>query len=931
MFLLSRIIPSLPFLLISLTLVTFARASNPYVGSAEALNGFDAITPAQMEELRGKKILFASRSFGLNTYNGLNLLKNQDSDYDLLNAYIRYNVFGNGSDLSIVPGEAFDNHNLVHVLATYWPHTKRLEEVETLMRDAPWNFGDKVDVVIIFYHTALPGMYDTYIQKMSALEAEFPDVKFVYVCSGYMGPSRSTDNQNSYEFGELMRANQRGNVPLYDMAAILSKDDLESKQYVAEYSTDAADVHPNTDAGEMALAKGFLVMLKELYFAAQGEAPTAPAGLSAVAASESTIDLSWSASTITEGSVSYYRILRDGGLVTTTTNTSYTDSGLNEGTGYTYTVNAVSNGGVHSGPSNEATAQTLADNTAPTLVSAADTDVSTQIVLTFSETLEATSAETAGNYTIPGVTVIAASLSGDTVTLTTSPLAEATTYTVSVSNVTDNSSANNPVDAGAQDTFRYVPPAVPTPIGHWSFDGTLDDAYGQHAQWRDGTDSYATGRIGQALYQDGTASGPYVLISNHASHSGMTALSLSLWAKKNSAATGGQVLKKHTAYDLIIGQSTVSGYVFNESGTRYNFNVSVPAIDDTGWHHYSLVYDGSTLKIFVDGLEVDSQNVTGAVATTSQSIYVGKLPWSNQLTFNGQIDELKLFDAAIDPAIFYAADQDHAAVQALLDANNVGRTVEGVSVKDDTGRIIELYIQEAGISGITADIGQLTELQVLHCYGDRALGQALLTSIDPAIASCTKLQTLFINQNDLTTLPSAITALTTLTALSAGENKLADISDPVRTWLGTYDPDWLSSQLNYTPDWDEYKSRHFTPAEAADPLISGDNMDPDDDRLPNLIEYFLQSDPTTPNNRSYVDTGVMAGKFTIRMNRIRDERNLSLQWLHSDNLVDWFPVTPASVTIVQDHDTHVEAAYEFELAGNSDCWFFRLSVQHASP
>jgi chitodextrinase len=94
------------------------------------------------------------------------------------------------------------------------------------------------------------------------------------------------------------------------------------------------------------------------------QAPSAPSGLSAQATSSTGASLSWSAST-DNVAVAGYRVYRDGVLRTTTTSTSYTDSGLSPQTTYSYTVVAFDAAG-NVGPSTGASVTTPAsDTTAP--------------------------------------------------------------------------------------------------------------------------------------------------------------------------------------------------------------------------------------------------------------------------------------------------------------------------------------------------------------------------------------------------------------------------------------------------------------------------------------------------------------------------------------------------------------------------------------
>lgn len=57
------------------------------------------------------------------------------SDYPFfhIRVVIRYDVMNNG--LGTVDPNAFPTYNFVHCMTPYWPHTKRLEEPDTLVRN----------------------------------------------------------------------------------------------------------------------------------------------------------------------------------------------------------------------------------------------------------------------------------------------------------------------------------------------------------------------------------------------------------------------------------------------------------------------------------------------------------------------------------------------------------------------------------------------------------------------------------------------------------------------------------------------------------------------------------------------------------------------------------------------------------------------------
>jgi len=260
--------PFLTLLLIACLLRPAPAAESapaPYVNSQAIKERFDTVTAADMEMLRGKKILLVSRSFGLNLFKGLTALARQDPKYDLLSKYQRYDVFRAGGDVGVIPADAIQQFNFVHFLGTYWPHTERLKEMDRVLREAPHEFGKSVDVVVIFYHTATPALFDPYANQMAAWRTAFPNARFIYVTSGFMGPKYAKENEASHGFGEKIREEFKGKVPLYDLGAILSDDFRAGHVYCPEYSNDAAEVHPNLPAGETMMAKGFLLTLKEAF------------------------------------------------------------------------------------------------------------------------------------------------------------------------------------------------------------------------------------------------------------------------------------------------------------------------------------------------------------------------------------------------------------------------------------------------------------------------------------------------------------------------------------------------------------------------------------------------------------------------------------------------------------------------------------------
>ena len=205
--------------------------------------------------------------------------------------------------------------------------------------------------------------------------------------------------------------------------------------------------------------------------------PSTPANLSADDAGVSWIELSWDAASDEESDIGGYTVYRDGEEVGTSESTSFRDEELTEGSTYVYRVSAVNGAGLEGEKCPEISASTRADDIPPTIAMVSAVGNATSVTVLFSEAVDKTSAETAGNYAIDNnITVSGASLGDDTktVTLTTSELSQGVTYTLTVSTVTDRASTPNTIAAGTQESFE-LKPYTPGEVAYAYYEGSFSN------------------------------------------------------------------------------------------------------------------------------------------------------------------------------------------------------------------------------------------------------------------------------------------------------------------------------------------------------------------------------------------------------------------------------------------------------------------------
>ncbi len=67
------------------------------------------------------------------------------------------------------------------------------------------------------------------------------------------------------------------------------------------------------------------------------------------------------------------------------------------------------------------------------------------------------------------------------------------------------------------------------------------------------------------------------------------------------------------------------------------------------WTHLAVTYDGSTYRLYVNGVETSSRSASGSILSTIDPLWIGgNHPYGEY--FNGDVDEARVYDRALSPA-----------------------------------------------------------------------------------------------------------------------------------------------------------------------------------------------------------------------------------------------------------------------------------------
>src|SRR5690606_30766515 len=108
---------------------------------------------------------------------------------------------------------------------------------------------------------------------------------------------------------------------------------------------------------------------------------------------------------------------------------------------------------------------------------------------------------------------------------------------------------------------------------------------------------------------------------------------------------------EHSGYGLHLSTGNVVRFAFVVNDVIQIVDTPVNAINLNEWSHVAATYDGTTARIFVNGEEVASQAVSGAIEfTPANDLRIGAMVDTNENHyFNGQIADVRVWDVARDP------------------------------------------------------------------------------------------------------------------------------------------------------------------------------------------------------------------------------------------------------------------------------------------
>ena len=154
--------------------------------------------------------------------------------------------------------------------------------------------------------------------------------------------------------------------------------------------------------------------------------------------------------------------------------------------------------------------------------------------------------------------------------------------------------------------------------------------------------------VERSVYFDGNADYIDVEDKLDLNSSGFT---ISAWIKRDATDSGTKsIVSKRdvsfsTGYDFRVLNSNLLNITWkNPSSRSLTSSTSIP---DNEWHHVAAIYDGSNVKLYIDGVEDASANLTAPI-DTNDSFFIAAAGKNVPLQyFKGHIDEVRVWDTTL--------------------------------------------------------------------------------------------------------------------------------------------------------------------------------------------------------------------------------------------------------------------------------------------
>jgi CSLREA domain-containing protein/uncharacterized repeat protein (TIGR01451 family) len=241
--------------------------------------------------------------------------------------------------------------------------------------------------------------------------------------------------------------------------------------------------------------------------------------------------------------------------------------------------------------------------------------------------------------------------------------------------------------------------------------------------------TFTAGKVGQAFLFDGDDD--QVNIPHNANLNPGSQFTIEAWVNPSDSEHGRPIAQKRSNGNAYTFETTHSPYGpddglqfvvwFNHAPTSLQTPAGVLPKDE--WHHVAATYNGTLLRIFVDGVQQAETSGSGAIDDSDADVVIGQNVVISDFAWKGAIDELSFYSRALSQAelqtivaagskgkqaaivVTTAADEDDGSANANLGAGTSLREAIAFANANPGEDVITFNIPGAGVKTINVGSG----------------------------------------------------------------------------------------------------------------------------------------------------------------------------------------------------------------------------------